>query len=82
MLQYVAVCRSVLQCVAVCCSVLQCVAVCCAAWFGALNMCSEVCGSVLQRVAPIEQRVLHLIAHNRYTGIHHRNQMLEIKVAG
>ena len=29
MLQYVAVCCSVLQCVAVCCSVLQCVAVCC-----------------------------------------------------
>jgi len=28
-LQYVAVCCSVLQCVAVCCSVLQCVAVCC-----------------------------------------------------
>ena len=29
MLQYVAVCCSVLHCVAVCCSVLQCVAVCC-----------------------------------------------------
>jgi len=28
-LQFVAVCCSVLQCVAVCCSVLQCVAVCC-----------------------------------------------------
>ena len=29
MLQYVAVCCSVLQCVAVCCSVLRCFAVCC-----------------------------------------------------
>ena len=27
--EYLAVCCSVLQCVAVCCSVLQCVAVCC-----------------------------------------------------
>jgi len=29
LLQYVAVCCSVVRCVAVCCSVLQCVAVCC-----------------------------------------------------
>ena len=39
MLQFVAVCCSVLQYVAVCCSVLQCVAVCCSAL-----QCAAVCG--------------------------------------
>ena len=46
MLQYVAVCCSVLQYVAVCCSVLQCVVVCCS-----MLQCVAVCGSVLQYVA-------------------------------
>ena len=55
LLQYVAVCCSVLQCVAVCfsvlqyaamcCSVLQCAAVCC----GVLQY-AAVCCSVLQRI--------------------------------
>jgi len=45
-LQYVAVCCSMLQCVAVCCSVLQCVAVC----YSVLQ-CVAVCCSVLQCVA-------------------------------
>jgi len=45
-LQYVAVCCSMLQCVAVCCSMLQCVAVCC----GVLQ-CVAVCCSVLQCAA-------------------------------
>jgi len=41
-LQYVAVCCSVLQCVAVCCSVLQCVAVWCS-----VVQCVAVCFNVL-----------------------------------
>jgi len=47
-LQYVAVCCSVLQCVVVCCSVLQCVAVCCS-----VLQCGSVavCCSVLQCIA-------------------------------
>ena len=45
MLQYVAVCCSVLQCVAVCCRVLQCDAECCS-----VLQCVTVCCSVLQCV--------------------------------
>jgi len=39
-LQYVAVCCSVLQCVEVCCRVLQCVAVCCSV---VPRVCSVIC---------------------------------------
>ena len=46
MLQYVAVCCSVLQYVAVCCSMMQCVAAC----YSVLQ-CVAVCCSVLQCVA-------------------------------
>ena len=46
MLQFVAVCCSVLQCVAVCCSVLQCVAVC----YSVLQCVAVRCSS-LQSVA-------------------------------
>ena len=41
MLQYVAVCFSVLQSVAVCCGVLQCVAVCCSDPCGGILLCSS-----------------------------------------
>ena len=46
LLQYVAVCCSVLLWLAVCCRVLQCVAVCCS-----VLQCVAVCCSVLQGVA-------------------------------
>jgi len=47
-LQFVAVCRSVLQCVAVCCSVLQRVAMCCSV---ALQSMGNVVVGMLRRKA-------------------------------
>ena len=64
MVQYVAVCCSVLQCVAVCCSVLQCVAVCCS-----VLQCVAVCCSVLQCVAMCCS-VLRCVATERWTRQH------------
>ena len=51
--EFVAVCCSVLLCVAVCCSILQCVAVCCRRErLPRLVVCrGRVCCSVLQCVA-------------------------------
>jgi len=54
MLQYVAVCCSVLQRVAVCCSVLQCVAVCCS-----VLQCVAACCSVVPEFNVVAHRVGH-----------------------